>query len=295
MTGLTNATPAPGSNAPMPTPTAAPVTEAAPVVAPVAKPADVVTAAALPTSAVNAQSSTSDAAQVALAAEATPAVEAPAAAEPVEPTAKPAFDTGNKAFDQVASLLADKNVPGYSGILLEAASGEISLSSKAALAEALGGPVAELVLNQLQSEMTSQQEAGTKEGDRLKLKVVEAFGYSPEQADETWTALQNFARSPESGLTPTDLEALDEMLTKGGVQGDMAINDMVSRYEKSQGFTRVPNLMQGDGKTQSGFKPMSKTDYQTSMREAQNTFGEGSREVDALRQQRTVSIQRGYI
>ena len=286
MTGLSNATPAPGSSSGLPAPATPVAAEVQPTAAPVAvaTPGDVVAAAALPTTPPSP----------------TTPVEAPAA-EPVaaEKVAEvevkaEVFKSGNDSFDQVANLLADKGVANYSAILQEAADGSVSLASKAALAETLGGPVAELVLKQLESEVASQKEAGSVEATRLKNKAAEVFGSPAEQADATWAALQNFAKSPESGLSEADLTVLSDMLEKGGVQGDMAVNDLASRYEKSQGFQKVPNLMSGDGQTQSGFEPLDKLNYQTAMRTAQQQFGEGSREVAALRERRTASIQRGF-
>tara|TARA_R110002051_G_scaffold489_3_gene2236 strand:+ start:7834 stop:8712 length:879 start_codon:yes stop_codon:yes gene_type:complete len=292
MTGLPNATPAPGSGSGLPAP-AAPVAapEAAPVVAPVAtaKPGDVVTAAALPTSP---PSPTTPANPTTPAA--APTVE-PVTTEPVaEVKPREVFKSGNESFDQVANLLSERGVANYAAILQEAADGNVSLESKAELAETLGGPVADIVLKQLEGEVASQKAAGSAEATRLKNKAAEIFGYPADQADDTWAALQNFSKSTESGLSESDLAVLGEMLEKGGVQGDMAVNDLASRYERSQGFQKVPNLMSGDGQTQSGFEPLDKLNYQTAMREAQQKFGEGSREVDALRARRTASIQRGF-
>ena len=285
MTGLPNATPAPGSGSGLPAPTAVVAApEALQTPAPTATTGDVVSAAALPTTPPSPSTP-------AVAPVAEPVAEPTATAPSKEPST---FKSGNESIDQVANLLADKGVSNYTDILQEAVEGGVSLASKAALAESLGGPVAELVLKQLESEVASQKEAGSAEATRLKNKAAEAFGYATEQAEETWEALQNFAKSPESGLSEADLKVLGDMLDKGGVQGDMAVNDLASRYEKSQGFQRVPNLMSGDGQTQSGFEPLTKATYQTAMREAQQTFGEGSREVDSLRERRTASIQRGF-
>ena len=274
MSELAHATPAPGTNPDMPTPQAA-----APAAAPIS------------TSPVNAEASASAAVQASLAAPAP--VEAPAPAPAPAGKVEPIV-TGNKAFDQVSALLADKGVANYAAILSEATQGEVSLANKAALAETLGLPIAEMVLGQLEAEVTVQKAKGQENANALKLKAAESFGYSPEQAEETWSALTNFARSEESGLTPEDLTVMSEMLNKGGVQAEMALNDVIRRYEKSQGFTKVPSLLAGEGPTQSGFTPISKGEYAESMREAQQKYGEGSREVEALRNRRLASMQRGY-
>ena len=139
----------PAPNPSVAAPTAAPAEATAPQAPPVAaKPADVTgtrgsDSAASP---VSAAAAASNEAQLAAAAQDAPA-EAPAAEAPAElslgePSTKvqdkQVFQTGNEAFDQVAALLDSKEVPGYSDILVEAASGELSLASKAALVDSLG-------------------------------------------------------------------------------------------------------------------------------------------------------------
>ena len=284
------ATPAPGSTSGTPAPNApaAPAVAAVPgtpAVEPAAAPAP------LASTSTNAQSAASDAAQLAAtqAAEATPAT-----LTPETPASLPEFRTGNKAFDQAAELMQAKGVEGYDAILASAAEGIVSLTQKAQLVEKLGPEVANMVISQIETELTSLREAGTVEGTRLKEYAAQRFGYDADKAGETWDALVNFARSEASGITEADLAELSSLLDAGGIKGQMAIDHVAALYEKSQGFSKAPNLMTGDGGVQTGFKPLSKVEYQTQMREAQLKFGEGSNEVNALRQQRTVSLQRGY-
>ena len=293
----------PAPNPSVAAPTAAPAEATAPQAPPVAaKPADVTgtrgsDSAASP---VSAAAAASNEAQLAAAAQDAPA-EAPAAEAPAElslgePSTKvqdkQVFQTGNEAFDQVAALLDSKEVPGYSDILVEAASGELSLASKAALVDSLGADVAGLVTKQLENEIASQKESGNAEATRLQDFVAEQLGM--EKGDAAWTGLRDFVLSPESGYSDGDRTALNDMLAAGGKKAEWAIKEAIATFQKSQGFTKVPNLLAGDGPTQAGFQPLSKTEYVAEMRVAQSQFGEGSREVEALRNRRAASMQRGF-
>lgn len=288
----------------LPAPSGAPdaPAPAAPTAPPVAaKPADVAgtRGSDSPSSPVSAAAAASNEAQLAAAAPVEPvAEEAPAPAELSlgEPSTKvqdkQVFQTGNDSFDQVAALLDSKGVPGYSDILVEAASGDLSLASKAALVDSLGAEVAGLVTKQLESEIASQRESGNAEAARLQDFVAESLGM--EKGDAAWTGLRDFVLSEASGYTDADRTALNDMLAAGGVKAEWAIKEAIATFQKSQGFTQVPNLLSGDGPTQAGFQPLSKQDYVSEMRTAQSQFGEGSREVEALRNRRAASMQRGF-
>ena len=276
-----------GLPAPSGAPDAAP---AAPVVPTVAKPSDT-----LSSSPVSAEASASNQAQLAAAAQ-DAAEPAPAPAElslgeTSARTDKQVFSTGNESFDQVAALLEAKSVPGYSDILVEAATGDLSLASKAALVDSLGADVAGLVTKQLENEITAQKASGNAEASRLQDYVADQLGM--EKGDAAWTGLRDFVLSDNSGYSDADRTALNDMLAAGGVKAEWAIKEAISTFQKSQGFTQAPNLILGDGPTASGFQPLSKADYVSEMRNAQNKFGEGSREVEALRNRRSMSLQRG--
>jgi hypothetical protein len=274
----------------MPAPAAAPVVEAV-VEAPVGTGSD------NPNSPVSAAAAASAATQAALAA-GEPVVEAPAAAPVAEALlSTPALtpqSTGNDTFDQVGKLLADKGVTNVNAILEEAAAGEISLANQAALVEALGEGVAGLALRQLQAEMTTVTAAGKAEHIRIKEYAAKLFNESPENAEEAWQVLNNFAASSESGLSDDDRDALNGMLVEGGSKANWAVNELRSRYEKSQGFSKAPNLVDGNRPNASGFVPMTKQEYQAEIAPAMQKFGQGSPEVNAIQQRRLASQRRGF-
>lgn len=278
MTNPAHATPAPGTNAEMPTPSAAPAPQVTDVQVETKAPA--APAAPLSESPVNAQSATSDANQAA-AAEA-PKAEAPA---PIAVST-----TGVEAFDQVGRMLAEKGVTNSNDILTAAASGELSLADKAAMVEALGPDVANLAMAQLEGEVTRQREAGTAQATAQQAYADKVMGGT----EGSWKQLQDFARSPEAGFSEADQIAIQEMLDDGGVKGEWAIDQIANLYQKSQGFSKAPSLLSGDGPTTAGFEPLSKVQYAEEMRSAQKKFGDGSREVEALRNRRVESLRRGF-
>ena len=221
------------------------------------------------------------------------APEAAPVAETSEVMARP-VSTGNESFDQVSALLAEKGVEGYSQILVEAANGEVSFASKAKLIESLGMGVADMVMKQLDAESSAIKAKGSAEASRLKEKAAEAFGFTADRAEDIWTDMAAFVKSPESGLSQEDRMAMNSMLKVGGIQGDMVIADIAARYEKSQGFQKTPTLLSGDGNTQSGFEPLTKQAYQTELQDVVKKFGYESREAQALQNRRSVSMQKGY-
>jgi hypothetical protein len=190
--------------------------------------------------------------------------------------------------------MADKGVANYSDILVEAASGEVSFASKAALVDSMGAPLAELVLSQLNTEASNLQAANTAEATRLQNKAAEVFGFSEDRAADVWADIETFVKSPEAGLSDADRAAMNNMLKAGGIQGDMVIQDIAARFQKSQGFQKPANLLAGDGAPSTAFQPMTKQAYQAEMADAVKTFGYNSREAEALRNRRSASMQKGY-
>lgn len=269
-----------GLPAPSGAPSAAPAAPAATPVA--ATPAIVAHGSDSTSSPVSAEAAASNAAQLAAAEP----VEAPApAAAPVSVST-----TGVEAFDQVGRMLAEKGVANSNDILSAAANGELSLADKAAMVTALGPDIANLAISQMEGEVSKQRALGTEQASSQQAYADKVLGGK----EGSWEALRAFINTPEAGFSDADKTAISEMIAEGGVKGEWAIDQMAARYQKSQGFNVVPSLLSGDGPTTVGFEPLSKGEYASSMRDAQNKFGEGSREVESLRVRRTESIRRGF-
>lgn len=219
--------------------------------------------------------------------------QAPAAPEPVSLDPKPRFSSsGNEHIDQVANLIANSGVKNAEALVNEVVEGKaLSLSSKAELVEEFGADIATLVINQLETAVSSMKKAGEVEGARLKDYAAKRFGST--DVEGTWVALQNFAHSPEANLSLDDRRTMNTMLEVGGLQAEMVINSLGDKYKQSTGYSNPPMLMQGDGPSGDGFQPMSKVDYQQQIGPAIVKYGEASQEVQALRNRRAISISRG--
>ena len=260
---------------------------------------------------VNAISSASKANQQAVAAgenkgltnqDGTPATppDTPPATPPVTEAGTASLDagktfvpSGNKQIDQVTSLLSNANFDGADGIINEVISTqELSLTSKAKLVDELGNDVAQLVINQLETSVAAVKEAGELEGKRLKDYAFGKFGGA--NAEETWTGLQQFAKSESVNLSADDRKSMNEMLSAGGIKAELVIDSLFTKYKASGQYIERPTLMQGDGTNQSSNALMSKKEYQEKIGPAVNKFGESSQEVQALRQRRQFSLMKGY-
>ena len=201
--------------------------------------------------------------------------------------------TGIQALDDVASLLATQKFAGTDTILREVTeTGQISLTSKADLVKALGPDIAKLVINQLEGSVAAAKEQATKEGERLKSYALERFG--GQDGEAVWAGVQRFARSEASGFTAADRASMNKMLQAGGIQAEMVINEIARRYESSSGYTRQPNLLQGQSAGTQSFQPLSKQQYAEELRTVVQKYGYNSREANALQQRRAMSAQRGY-
>ena len=271
MTTPANATPAPGSGEGLPTPKPEGTPEGTP--APEGQQPPVV--------------------ETPPVAEPTTTQEPPTPAPAPAPKFEPVINTGNETFDQVGQLLAGKH-PDVAAVLAEAATGEISMKTKVELVQALGGEVANLAISQLDKEVSNQRAAGEANASAMKGEIAKALGAPVEQAEEVWADITNFAKSAESGMTAEDIAAVNKMLASGGIVAEMAKNDLVNRFAKSKGFTQQPNLLPGEGGMNAGFEPLSKLDYVEQVRAAVNKYGENSSQVEALRNRRMLSKQRGF-
>lgn len=218
----------------------------------------------------------------------------PATSEPVPKAKTELSSTGNTKIDSVGKLLADKGVANIDGILAEAISGDLSIENQSIIVEALGDSVAKLALEQLSGEVAAIRETASTEKTRLMEYAAEAFGDDPKQASEVWTAIQEFAKSPESGLTSDDRAAMSRMLNAGGLQAELVIDKLNALYHKSENYTQEADLLQGDSISVGSFDAISQQNYTEQMREVAHKYGYESPEADRLRAKRTESIARGY-
>jgi hypothetical protein len=214
--------------------------------------------------------------------------------EPASLTPKPRFEnTGNQQIDQVASMLANSGLESADSLLNEVLTDkQLSLVSKAELVTEYGADVAKLIISQLENSVADMAKASEAEGQRLKDYTYKKIG--GDNPDTTWAGLQEFAQSPAANLSADDKKVLNRMLSNGGLEAEMVIDSLLSKYQQNGGYTNPPNLMQGDTNYNSGFQPMSKAEYQREIGPAVVKYGESSQEVQALRNRRAISMSRGH-
>ena len=209
-------------------------------------------------------------------------------------TVQPIQKTGNKTFDQIGQLLADKSVSNANEIMNEIAdNGELSLTHRAALVEKLGDGIANLVITQLEAEVSTLTETASVERNRVLDYAATKFGEAGKGAD-VWAAIQDFVKSPESGFSIDDRQAMTTLLDGGGMQAELVIDRIHSQWAQSTGYVQEADLIQGDTYTASQFEPMSKIEYAEQMRVVVQNYGYDSHQAESLRQKRAASLQRGY-
>lgn len=201
--------------------------------------------------------------------------------------------TGNKTIDDVATLLVDKKIPNADTYMKEfAETGELSLAAQAAMVEGLGEGVASLAIKQLSEESTRLKDKGTTERTEVLNYANEKF--NGDNADNTWTELQTWVRSADSGITESDRAVMNDMIAKGGLQAKLAIDKIASLYYKDAANSSPADLLNGDTYTAAGFIPISRKEYTDQLRVAMRDHGEGSVQVNDLNRKRELSISRGY-
>ena len=214
-------------------------------------------------------------------------------AAPDKNTALTPITTGNQAVDDIGKLLVERKVENAADIIKEFAdTGEVSISTQAALVESLGDSVATLVLSKLTGEATRLKEEQTTKTTATLQYAADKFG--AEDPVKTWEEIQTFVRNPENGVSEEDRNTLTGMIKTGGLTAQLAINQIYEIYAKAAGTTIESDLLMGDAQTNTTFKPLGRKEYLATRREAVNKYGEGSSQVKELETRRTQSLNAGH-
>ena len=201
--------------------------------------------------------------------------------------------TGNKTIDSVGALLADKKVPSADKIIADfAETGEVSLVAQAALVDSLGEHLASMAINQLAGEATKLQEASTVA--RTAILDYANTTFNGEHADQTWSEIQDFVKSPESGFTVEERAAMTSMINAGGLQAQLVIDRIAAVYAKNSNTTISADLLAGDTSAAgAAFTPISALDYSAELSTLLKTNAYDSPAVQQLQQRRLRSRQNG--
>lgn len=201
--------------------------------------------------------------------------------------------TGNKVIDDVAKILVDKKIPNADSIMKEfAETGELSLSAQAALVDGLGESIAALAIKNLTGEASRLKDKGTKERTEILNYTNEKFNGS--DAEKTWSELQAWTRSADSGISDEDRTVMTDMLKKGGLQARLVVDKIADLYFANANNSTPADLLAGDTHSNAGFTPISRKEYTDQLRVAVREYGEESVQVRDLNRKREISISRGY-
>ena len=201
--------------------------------------------------------------------------------------------TGNATIDAVGALLADKKVADADQIIADFAdTGEVSLTTQASLVESLGEHLATLAINQLTGEAKKLQDANTTARSEVLDYANKVF--NGESADKTWTEIQDFVKSPESGFTAEDRDAMTSMLSAGGLSAQLVIDRVAAVYAKDSNTTIPADLLAGDTlATGATFTPISALDYASELSKLMQTQAYDSPAVQQLQARRVRSQNMG--
>lgn len=167
--------------------------------------------------------------------------------EPVEPTepvvpiepAVPATDIKQGDFFSSASDLLSKAGLDTDSIVkrIEENNGVVTPELRAEMAAKLGESQTTILVSGLATELTNVQTAQTKEAE----KVYEVVG-----GKEQWEKIAAWTATPESKLSEEAATEYNAMLSKGGVQAQLAAKALKEEYMSSPGFEQPENLMKGE-------------------------------------------------
>ena len=203
--------------------------------------------------------------------------------------------TGNTTFDQVGKLLSDKGITGLDTAFAEIAqTGEVPLAMQASLVEALGDGVADLVISQLNTEVDKIKSERMVQTTATLDYAAAKFGVDKAHGQDVWKDVQTFVRSTESGFTAEDRAILTNMVQAGGLQAQLALDKIHSKFQAVQGIEQPADLLQGTTYAQTSFEPLSNREYAKEMRKIVAEHGYESRQANELRARRLTSQKRGY-
>lgn len=214
-------------------------------------------------------------------------------ATPAEVVAVVVPVTGNEVLDGVGKLLAEKKVPNADVIVKEfAENGDVSLSHKAAIVDALGEAVGGMAINQLTAEASKIATANSEAKGKVLDYANTLFG--GDDANTTWEQIQEYVKTPESGFSVEDRAVMTSMLAKGGLQAKLVIDNINSVYTSDSNTTIPADLLAGDTlATGASFSPISALDYAGEVATLVAKHGYDSSQVKSLQARRERSRQQG--
>lgn len=184
---------------------------------------------------------------------------------PVAPVVEPPKPTGSAYFDNVLNVLHDKGLP-YEQLMQEYTNnGAVSPENRAAMVAALGEPQVKLIELGVAEEKTKITTAQQVETQRV-FSAIALPGFTDGKA--AWDTLAEWSKA---NVSIEERGTLNEMLSKGGVQADLAVKALKDKYMADPSYTVPATLITGDGLPPAGGpEPISRSTYTLERRKAEN-------------------------
>lgn len=200
----------------------------------------------------------------------TPPVEPPVVNPPVLPEPEPpkpqAEPTGNAYFDAIQDVMLEKGIaPQKYWEEVYANDGAISPESRAELVAALGEPQVKLMEKGIVGEMASLKASQQAEAQKV-YDAVQLPGVADGKA-----AFNTLAVWSQTNLTPEERSEFNGMLSKGGVQAQLAVKALKEKYMADPNYSNAGSVVSGDGVPDAaGPELISRSTYVTELRKAEN-------------------------
>lgn len=202
-----------------------------------------------------------------------------------EPPEKAVEPTGNEFVDNLIGELQknEVDIDKLFGDYLE--TGNEESIDLAYLEEKVGKLAAQGLIAGVKAENTKLETESAKQAELI---------YNAVGGEDMWKSIIDWIGSGESGLTREGAVEYNKMLDAGGVQAELAAQELVKMFKQSPGFTQDAQLQQGDQVAQPAqLEPISRIEYVEELDKVVRQYGEYSPQAEALHKRREYTLSKG--
>ena len=198
------------------------------------------------------------------------------------------------ATQQVAGLITDAGLKPTDVVkMIDDNGGVMTPAIFKALADKHGEGTATLIGENLKSLHTQAANKRSTADGELYDHVAKAFPGEQQSGQDTFNELAGWAKD---NVSADDRAELNAMIKRGGIQGKLAIDNLVQRFQNSDSFSQSALLIDGDSFSEDfGLQALDKVGYDRELRKLTNAGHDynTSPEIAQLKARRQKSIARG--
>lgn len=173
--------------------------------------------------------------------------------------------------------------------------GDISVAHKALLIEVHGEAIADLIENNVQKMIGDAHKVTEASDNAVYAQLETEFeGVTEQSGKDTWKELSGWVKE---NIDKDVRKEYNQMLSKGGIQAQLAVKAMVEAFKKNNDFTVKAELLEGDGQiatpSSKGFVTQREYRAQLDSLIASGHDYDSSPEIAALNRKRARSMQMG--